>query len=54
MQTIQMQLSPNQKKFSEFFSAFPEYTKNFEYFKKKLSLTVDFLVKLYTGKSRVT
>ena len=35
MQPIQMQLSQNQKIFSEFFSALPESTKNLEYFEKK-------------------
>ena len=34
-QPIQMQLSRNQKTFSEFFFAFAESTKNFEYFGKK-------------------
>ena len=30
-----MQLYPNQKIFSQFFSPFPEFTSNFEYFEKK-------------------
>ena len=32
---IQMQLSRNQKIFSEFFSAFPKYSLNLEYFEKE-------------------
>ena len=32
---IQTQLSQNQNKFSEFFSAFPDSTSNLEYFEKK-------------------
>ena len=35
MQPIQMQLSQNQKIFAQFFSAFPESTKNLEYFQRK-------------------
>ena len=30
-----MQLSPNQKIFSQFLSAFPDSKKNFQYFEKK-------------------
>ena len=30
-----MELSLNQKIFSEFFSAFPEFTQKFDYFEKK-------------------
>ena len=34
MQHIQMQLSPNKKTFAQFFSEFPESTKNLEIFEK--------------------
>ena len=33
-----MQLSPNQKRFSRFFSGFLESTRNLEYFEKKTEL----------------
>ena len=45
-QPIQMQLSPNQKIFSEAFSVLPECTWNFQYFEKKMSLKSDFSLKL--------
>ena len=36
MQTIQMHLSQKQNVFSQFFTAFFEFTLNFEYFRKKM------------------
>ena len=53
MQPIQMQVSPKQKTFSEFFSAFLKSKLNFEDFqkKKKMSLIADVFPKLWTPKT---
>ena len=49
-----MQLSPNQKIFAEFFSAFPSFTYNFEYFEKGMSLIDCLFLKLYTANNGFT
>ena len=54
MQRIQMQLSPNQKIFAQFFSAFPEFTQKFDYLEKKMRLGGDLFVILQTVKSGVS
>ena len=51
MHTIQMHLSRKQKSFSEFFSAFFEYSLNFEYFQKKMTLIAYVFPKLPTTKN---
>ena len=47
-----MQLSQNQKKFSDFISAFPESTQNFEYFQKKFEPQRLFLTESIDWKMR--
>ena len=49
-----MQLSPNQKIFSEFRSAFPESTFNLEYFQKKDEPQRLFVSEIIDYKERVT
>ena len=51
MHTIQMHLSPKQKIFSEFFSAFFESALNFEHFQKKMTLIAYVFLKLPTTKN---
>ena len=51
MQPVRMHLSPNRKMFSQFFSAFPKSTSNFE---TKMSLRDYWFLKLYTAKVAVT
>ena len=48
MQTIQMHLSQKQNVFSQFFTAFFEFTLNFEYFQKKMTLITYVFSKLPT------
>ena len=50
MQPIQMQLSQNQKNFSQFFSVFPASTYNFEYFQKKVDTHRRFLTEIIDWK----
>ena len=45
-QAIQILLSPKQKTFSQFFSAFLKSTLNFEHFQKKINLIADVFPKL--------
>ena len=52
MQPIQMQLSQNQKKFSEFLSAFPESTQNLKDFQKKVEPHRRFLTEIIDWKKR--
>ena len=47
-----MQLSKNQKNFSEFFSAFPQSTWNFEYFEKTAEPKKWFLTEIIDWKRR--
>ena len=47
-----MQLSQNQKNFSQFFSVFPESTYNFEYFQKKVDTQKRFLTEIIDWKER--
>ena len=49
-----MQLSPNQKTFSEVFSAFPQSKYNLKYFEKKDEPQSYLFLKLYTAKSSAT
>ena len=51
MHTIQMHLSPKQKIFSEFFSAFFESALNFEHFQTKMTLIAYVFLKLPTTKN---
>ena len=54
MQPIQMQLSQNQKLFSEVFSAFPESTQNLEYLEKEDEPQRPFLCEIIDTKCGVT
>ena len=47
-----MQLSQNQKNFSQFFSVFPESTYNSEYFQKKVDTYKRFLTEIIDWKER--
>ena len=49
-----MQLSENEKKFSEFFSAFPVSTQNFIYFEKKFEPQRWFLTEIIDWKKRIS
>ena len=49
-QPIQMQLSKKQKTLRQFFTAFPNFTKNFEHFDKKISLIAEKSMKLLSLK----
>ena len=49
-----MQLSLNQKMFSEFFSSFPQSTYNLKYFEKKDDPQRLFLFQIIDSKMRVT
>ena len=49
-----MQLSENQKIFSQFFAEFQDSTQNLEYQEKQHALLGDFFLKLQTWKGRVT
>ena len=49
-----MQLSENQKKFSELFSAFPVSTQNFIYFEKKFEPQRWFLTEIIDWKKRIS
>ena len=48
-----MQLSPKQKKFSQFLFAFSKFTLNFNISKKKMTLIADVFRKLRTPKNMV-
>ena len=50
-QRIQMPLSPKQKSFSEFFSAFLESSLNFEHSQKKMTLIAEVFPKLQSPKN---
>ena len=52
MQTIQIDLSQKQKKFSEFFCAFFESTLNFEHFQKDVTLIAFVFLNLQTPKNK--
>ena len=52
-QSIQILLSPKQKTFSEFFSAFLKSTLNFEDFQTSLSLIADVFSKLPSPKKMI-
>ena len=54
MHTIQTHLCKKQKIFSEFFSAFSEYTLNFEHFQKKRMFLAYVFPKLPTTKNVLT
>ena len=54
MQTIQMDLSQEQKFFSKFFSAFFEFALNFEHFQKRMTLIAYVFPKLPTTKDVLT
>ena len=52
MHTIQMHLSPKQKIFSQFCSAFSESALNFEHFQKKMTLIAYVFPKLKNHEKR--
>ena len=52
MKPIQMQLSQNQKIFSDFFSAFPESTSNLKYFETKDEPQMSFVSEIIHCKMR--
>ena len=53
IQTIQMDLSQNEKSFSEFFCAFFNRTSNFEYFQKKMMVIAHVFPKFQSPKDVV-